>query len=177
MTGTVVLRSALATTVATDALRRSIDQERRTLFSISGYKGDRPVLGEISDSTFRLQKRRYWRNDFAPNFYGRFVSEPTGGTRIEGYFALSPWLKKFMRFWLVGVVLLSGPIFVLSLLDMITGSHFATGDIWVGIIVPPTLVLWGFALPRIGRLLGKGDERYLLEHLQHVVAARESTQS
>ena len=78
---TVLLHSALAPATLLDALRRSIDSEQRTLFSLSGYKGDRPVLGEVRENAFRLQKRRYSRNDFAGQFYGTVVSE-AGGSRI-----------------------------------------------------------------------------------------------
>jgi hypothetical protein len=46
------------------------------------------------------------------------------------------------------------------------------GDRWVGLIVPPALVLFGTVLPRIGRLLGKSDERFMLEHIQITLAAR-----
>src|SRR6266852_2145040 len=135
---TVVLHSALAPITVADALRRSIDEEHRTIFSMSGYKGDRPVLGEVSEGIFRVQRRRYWRNDFAAHFYGKFRPEP-GGTRIDGYFDVSRWVRNFMRIWLAGVVLLGGPMFVLTILDATTGSHFTKGDSWVGIIVPPAM--------------------------------------
>jgi hypothetical protein len=82
---TVLLRSALAPATLMDTLRRSIDPEQRTLFSLSGYKGDRPVLGEVRENTFRLQKRRYSGNDFAGQFYGTIEAE-TAGSRIQGYF-------------------------------------------------------------------------------------------
>jgi hypothetical protein len=171
MKPSIVLHSALAPIAVADALRRSVDRERRTLFSLSGYRGSLPVLGEVTESTFRLQKRRYWRNDFAPHLYGQFQPE-AGGTSIEAHFDVSRWTRNFMRFWLVGVALLSGPIFVLCLLDLTTGSHHTTGDARVGLIVPVALVLGGILLPKIGRLLGRGEERFLLDFLQQTLAAR-----
>lgn len=171
MKTTLVLHSALAPDAVIAALRRSVDGEQKTLFSFSGYKGNRPVLGEVSDSSFRLQKRRYWRNDFAPRFYGK-VEPEYGGTRIEGYFDMTRWVKLFMRVWLGGVVLFGGPLFVMSLLDVTTGSHHTTGDTWVGVIVPPSMILFGILLPKFGRLLGCGEERFLLEFLQGTLAAR-----
>jgi hypothetical protein len=60
-----VLHSVIATNSVADALRRSIDEEHWTLFSLSGYRGNRPLLGEVGETTFRLQKRRYSRNDFS----------------------------------------------------------------------------------------------------------------
>lgn len=154
-----------------DALRRSIDEERRTLFSLSGYRGSCNILGEVTGNTFRLQKRRYWRNDFAPHLFGQFQPE-VGGSRIEAHFDVSRWTRNFMRFWLVGVALLGGPIFVLCVIDLTTGSHHTTGDARVGLIVPLALVFWGFLLPKIGRLFGRGDERFLLEFVQRTLTAR-----
>jgi hypothetical protein len=55
-----------------ETLRRSIDPEKRTLFSLSGR-------------TFWLKKRLYSRNDFAGQFYGTIEAE-TGGSRIQGCF-------------------------------------------------------------------------------------------
>jgi len=138
---------------------------------MSGYKGDRPVLGEIFGETFRTRRKPHWRNDFAPNFYGTLHWEP-GGTRIEGHFDVSRWVKNFMLVWLVLAVVIGGPIFVLSCLDIITGSHFTTGEIWVGITGPPVMVLFGFVLPRIGRAFAIGDEEFFLDHLRHSLVAR-----
>jgi hypothetical protein len=84
----IVLQSPMSPDAVADALRRSMDDKRRALFSLSGYKGDQPVLGEIVGNTFHLQKRRYWRNDFAPHFYGEIQSDPRG-TRIVGRFDLA----------------------------------------------------------------------------------------
>lgn len=170
----VVLQSSLPENAVVDALRRSIDEERRAFFALalSSYAGNRGVIGTISGNSFRVQKRRFWRNDFAPHFYGTLVSEPSGGTRIEGRFDVSPWVKTFMRLWLIGVAVLGGPIFVLSLLDVVTGSHFTTGDAWVGAIIPPAMLVWGFLLPRIGGVFAVGDQQYLVEFLKHTLAAQ-----
>ena len=154
-----------------ETLRRSIDEEQRTILSLSGYRGSSQILGVVTQNTFRLQRRRYWRNDFAPCLYGQFCSD-SGGTRIEAHFDLSPWTKGFMRFWLIGVTVLGGPIFVMCLIDLVRGSHFVSGDPRVGLIVPPALLLWGFVLPKIGRLFGTTDEAELSDFLQHVLAAR-----
>jgi hypothetical protein len=110
MKQSVILHSTLTPVARADALHRSIDEERRTLFALSGYRGSCPVLGEVTESTFRVQKRRYWRNDFAPHLYGEFQPE-AGGSRIEAHFDMSRWVKTFMRIWLAGVVLLGGADF------------------------------------------------------------------
>jgi hypothetical protein len=94
----VVLHSSLPPYAVADTLRQSIDEEHLTIFSLSGYRGDRPVLGKVDERTFRLQKRRYYKNSFAPFFYGQFEPEP-GGTRIEGYFgrSLCPHCETLVR--------------------------------------------------------------------------------
>jgi hypothetical protein len=167
----LVFHSALTPDAMKDVLRRTIDKEQRTLFSFSGYRGDRPLLGEVSEDSFRLRKRRYSRNDFAGQLYARFEPEP-GGTRIEGYFDVPRWAKYFMRIWLACAVLIAAPIFVMTMIDLRTGTHYMTGDLRVGLVVPPVLVLCGIVLPKFGRLLGKGDERFILEFVQNTLAAR-----
>jgi hypothetical protein len=166
-----VLHSALAPIAVADALRRSIDEQRWPLFSLSGYKGSLPLLGEVSENTFKVQKRKYYRNDFAGQLYARFAAEP-GGTRIEGYFDYPRWARYFMRIWLAFALLVGTPIFVGTLRDKITGSHYMKGDNRIGLIVPLMLVLFGTVLPKFGRLLGKSDERFMLEHIQNTLAAR-----
>jgi hypothetical protein len=167
----IVMHSPMPPAAVAEALRGSMDEERRTLFSFSGYSGDQPILGEVWGSIFHLQKRRYWRNDFAPHFYGEIQSDPAG-TRIEGRFDLADSVRLFMWFWLGGVVLIGGAIFMVCLSDVAAGSHLVSGDARVGLIVPPSMLLFGIVLPRVGRLLGRGDEAFILDHLQNILSAR-----
>lgn len=171
MRPTIVLHSALDPSTVIERLRTSIDPERRSLFSLSGYEGDRPILGELNPSTFRLQKRRYSRNDFAGHFYGR-VEPEIGGSRIEGYFDAPRWARYFMRVWLGFALLCGAPIFIGTLLDVFTGTHHMNGDTWVGIVVPPLLVFFGTAWPKFLRRFGRGDRRFMLEFVQQAADAR-----
>jgi hypothetical protein len=166
-----VLHSALTPDAVADALRRSIDEQRWTPFSLSGYKGNLPLLGEVGENTFKILKRTYYRNDFAGHLYAQFAPEP-GGTRIDGYFDYPPWARYFMWIWLAFAVLVGTPMFVGTLSDVVRNSPYTSGDKWVGLIVPPVLVLFGTVLPKFGRLLGKRDERFMLEHIQNILAAR-----
>ena len=92
MQPTIVLHSAMSPDSVVARLRDSVDERRRTLFSLSGYKGRGPIIGKVDERTFRLQKRRYWHNDFAPFFYGQISSEGNG-SRIDGYFGHSSTCK------------------------------------------------------------------------------------
>ena len=78
MQPTIVLHSAMSPDSVVARLRDSVDERRRTLFSLSGYKGRGPIIGKVDERTFRLQKRRYWHNDFAPFFFGRIHCEGGG---------------------------------------------------------------------------------------------------
>ena len=167
----IVLHSALPPEAVADALRRSMDEEHRTLFSLSGYQGNCPVLGEVRADSFRLQMRRYSRNDFAGQFYGRFQSEPEG-TRIEGYFDAPRGARIFMKIWLVGAILIGTPILVSTVNELTKGGYPLSGDMWVGLVVPPALVLFGTVLPRFGRMQGRSGERFLLEHVKRTLGAR-----
>ena len=166
-----MLHSVLDPNSVADALRRSMDEQSWTPFSLSGYEGNLPFLGEVSDNTFTVQKRKYYRNDFAGRFYARFVPEP-GGTKIEGYFDAPRWAKYFVRIWLALAVLGGAPIFVGTLRDRVLGSHYMSGDDWVGLTVPLVLMLFGTVLPKLGRLLGKRDERFMLKHIQNTLTAQ-----
>ena len=161
---------------ADDCIRRlsdSIDPERLTIFSLSGYSGSKPVIGRIMGYEFYLHKRRNWRNDFAPQFHGNLRAQDRG-TLIEGYFDAPRWTRIFMRVWLGAAVLLAGPVFLLSLWDLFTGGHYVKGDLRVGLLVPPCMILFGILLPRLGLWLGRYEEQFIVEFLERTFFAARS---
>lgn len=164
-----VFHSALAPDAVADALRRSVDEKHWTIFSLSGFRGNRPLLGNIGADTFEIQKRRISRNDFAGHLFGRFTPE-RGGARVEAYFEAPRWARYFMRFWLAGAVLIGVPLFIQTLIGVLKGDH-SEGN-WVGLVVPPALILYGTVFPRIGWLWGRADRRFIVEQVQNILAAR-----
>jgi len=164
------LRTDFDTEECRRRLTESIDPERQTIFSLSGYRGSKPVIDWIDDYQFHLQQRRYWRNDLGPQFYGNLLPQERG-TLIEGYFDVPQWTKKFMRFWLGGVLLLGAPIFLLSLLDLLLGSTYVEGGAGIGLLVPPGMVLFGIFLPKFGLWIGRHEEEFILEFLQRTLVA------
>lgn len=78
-----------------------------------------------------------------------------------------------MRVWLAFAVLVGGPIFLLSTLDQFTGTSHTSGDNRVGFIVPLALIVFGVALPKLGRLVGRSNEQFILEFVKRVVSAHE----
>jgi hypothetical protein len=77
-----------------------------------------------------------------------------------------------MRAWLALTSMIGLPILLMSLRDLMTGRDSVRGDLWVGIIVPPALVLCGTLMSKFGRLLSRGEERYFLQYVQETLAAR-----
>ena len=140
------MHSALTPDAFQEALRRAIDPEHWAVFSLSGYEGTRPILGEVDRSRFRLQMRRISRNDFSGHFYGK-VEPESGGARVEGYFAAPRWARYFVRFWVAFAVIGGVPLFVTTLRDVHAASG-KIGDLWVGLIVPPALIFQQSDTPR-----------------------------
>ena len=165
------LRTDFDTAECRRRLIESIDPERRTIFSLSGYRGSKPVIGLIGSYEFCLHKRRYWHNDFAPQFYGNLLPQARG-TLIEGYFDIPRWTKIFMRIWLGGALLGGIPIFVLSLFELLQRRRYMEGDLRIGLLVPPLGVLFGILLPKLGLRLGRHEEQFILEFLQSTLVAR-----
>jgi hypothetical protein len=163
----IVLQTDYPPEACMQRLYEAIDIQQRALFSLSGYQGDRPVVGILHPPEFRLEKRRYWRNDFAPVLYGKMFTTG-GGTRVEGYFDLRYHVRFFMRCWLA----LVGIFGVLSVLSLFFGSGPATRDSQMGYLVPPAMFLFGLLLPRIGSYLSLGDRGSLAEFLERTLVAR-----
>jgi hypothetical protein len=161
----VLLRTDLNPQECLRRLQEASDPGKRTLFSLSGYKGSKPVLAKIEGSEIKLWKRRYYRNDFAPYFFGA-LSTADRGTRIEGHFDMDRWVRIFMTIWLTFAII-GGAAALIA-----TVPHPIHGDAWIGVIVPLGLVLFGIFLPKFGRWIGKGEEAFLKEFLEQTLSAR-----
>lgn len=169
--GQVGLQSDISISECLNRISNAIDTPRWTVFSLSGYQGSRPVLGKIEGDRIRLEKRRYYRNSFAPYFYAT-LSEQEHGTRIEGHFDSPPFVKVFMRIWLAFVLAVGIPIFILSLKGIFLKTNTGNGDPVVGVLVPPVLIVFGILLPKIGRWFARSEEGFILNFLQRILSAR-----
>jgi hypothetical protein len=151
-------------------LQEQIDVDQRTLFSFSGYKGKKPIVGRIAGNEFRLHKRRYWHNSFGPVLFGRMTTDGRG-TLIEAYWEMWKSVRIFMRIWLGLVVLFSAPIFPSALRCAMGGKCMVQGDYWVGVIVPPAMILFGILLPQFGSALGFHERKHIVELLERTLVA------
>ena len=167
----LVLHSPFSLGTASEALRLSIDEEHLTVFSMSGFQGGHPVLGEVGADSFRLRKRIFYRNDFARQFYGRFESEP-GGTRIEGYFDVRLFPRIFMTVWFAGVISIGAIIFVEAVRDLMGGGHPFANNLWIGLVTAPAMLLFGIGLLWFCRWLSRSGETFIVEHLKATLSAQ-----
>jgi hypothetical protein len=165
------LHTELSSEECSRRLFASIDPERWTIFSLSGYTGSASVIGWLDGDQFFLHKRSTWRNDFAPYCYGNFVTQDNG-TIIECYFDLQRWTKVFMNFWLTFAILLGVPIFAFSVWDLLKTGRYNDGDEYLGLVVPVIMVLFGIYLPKFGLSLGESSEQFILEFLQKTLSAK-----
>jgi hypothetical protein len=152
-------------------LIESIDEKRFRILSLTGYKGSKPLIGWLEGYKFFMQKRRYRHNAFAPQCHGVLIPQREV-TLIEGSFDIPRITKISARIWLGGVVLLGTPLFILSLMDLFKVSKFDQGNLWLGLVLPPAMTLFGIFFPKIGLLLGCREEEYMLEFLQTTLVAR-----
>ena len=164
------MSSEFSAAVCLQKLAEQIDVDQRTLFSLSGYRGEKPILGRIQGNEFRLHKRRYWHNSVGPVLFGRAVA---GGreTRIEAYWDTWRGPRVFMRIWLGFAVIIGTPLFFVSLRDLIRQKSLAQNNTWLGLVVPLVFVLWGVLFPRIGAALSAHEKAPLLQMLEQALSA------
>jgi len=161
------LRTPLPIEECTARLASGVDVERLA-FSWSGHAGSRPILGKFSENGFRLQKRRYYRNEFAPFFYGRFVSADPG-TLIDGEFRMHPFTRAFMTFWFSFLALYLAVV----LIQLAMGRPGIQEDRGLLLAFPFGMMAFGVALVKFGRWLGR-EERAIVAFLKTTLEANEA---
>ena len=166
----LVLQSEYSPGECLAKLAEEIDVDRVTLFSFSGYQGKKLFLGRIAGNEFRLHKRRYWHNSFGPVLYGRAGGNERG-TTIEAYWDILRAARISMRIWLLFAAIFGTPIFLKSVMQLLDGKTRVVGDLWVGLVVPPAMILFGLLLPELGALLSFQERKHVLEMLYRVLGA------
>ena len=156
-------------------LNAEMDIDHWTLFSLSGYRGEKEMLGRIVRNEFRLHKRRYWHNSSAPVLFGRVTLEGQGGL-VEAYWGTWRGPRIFIRVWLGLAIIIAIPFLIGSLRDVMNGKSLARDNLWLGLVVPLALVLWGLLVPRIGAALSFHERKYAFQLLQRVLVARRDAQ-
>ena len=147
------------------ALISTIVDEERLGFSLSGYAGQKPFLGRVSQEGFRIQKRRSYRNDFHPFLFGEVERAP-GGSIVRWHIGMSAWTKWFMRVWF-GFLAIFSVVWIPGML-----VKFSEGDqdaVWWS-LHPVGMALFGWGLIRFGQWLGRNEELALREWLRDTLS-------
>ena len=162
-----VFHSALAPEAAAEILSRSVEKEQTD----RDRKAKISLRLEADRNSFKLLRSRSGRSDFPCQFYGHIEAAP-GGTRIEGHFDFPEWTIWFLRIWLGFLVLIALAICLGTLNYAVKQHDFLNISIWAGLLIPLVLVLWGLMVPKIARMLSRGDEQFILQFIQDTLAAR-----
>jgi hypothetical protein len=136
-------------------------------FTRSGFSGDKPILGKFKESYFRIQARRYYRNSFAPYFYGRFVPNEQG-TRIQGRFRIHPFARIFMFVWFGFLAFF---IFVAN--TQSAGLSLAGHAIFL--LGPLAMAAFGYGLLKFSAWLARNEKTVIISLLKTTLHATEIT--
>ena len=147
-------------------LAASMDAERLA-FSRSGYAGSKEILGKIRGTGFRLQKRRYYRNSFAPYFYGR-LEAADGGTRIEGEFKMHPAARIFMTFWFSFLALFAAAALILPSQGQPEAGRLPF------LAVAAFMAAFGVGLIKFSRWLARGEKVAIMDFLKSKLEASDA---
>jgi hypothetical protein len=127
----------------------------------------RQVLRQVNGKTFRLE-RRYGR-PFSPAFYGSWRPE-RAGTKIEGYFGLSPITRISLPVSLFLIVITAAWGVVVNLLDLTVRTHF-TIDPDVGLTLSICFMLLSIGGYLLAQWLGSRRDASSLAYLEQKLSA------
>jgi hypothetical protein len=147
-----------------------MDTERSALFSLTSLFGSRAVIGRVTDTSLRLRKRIRYRNSFQSHLTATLRPE-AGGTVISGEVAMHPFVRVFMFIWFGGVILIGGTMFVAAIGTIFFGSGSQHQNAWMGAVIPPVMLVFGFGLLRFGRYLARDETRFLTDFLIQTLKA------
>lgn len=157
----IEIRSPLSVPQCLDRLAASVDTPLKMF-------GGRAAIGHVSGSCFFARKRlpAMTRNSFQPWLTARLSSDGDG-TLIKCSFAMNPSVTGFLVFWVSGIVLVGGVLFIQTL------GGFATlippGGARAGLYFLPLSVLLGPGIAAMGWWLSAGDKDFLLRLVRRAV--------
>jgi hypothetical protein len=157
----IELSSPLTPAGCASRLREVIDIEgvATALFGL----GSKPVIGKISESSFRLRRRIRYGNSFQIFLFAT-IRPKAGGTLISIGFAMHPFVRIFSVVWFAALTLIGGKIFLSTAWTTLFDRSGDSRDA-LGIAVPLAMLGFGIALLRFGRYLARNDPRFLSDFL------------
>jgi hypothetical protein len=159
---TMELRVRLSPEEAMSRIVEASDEERFA-FSLSGYRGRKPFLLKRNANQFRVQRRRFYRNDFHPYLFAS-IEPDSCGSRISGHYAMATGTKVFIRIWFAGVGLF-GVIFIIGLVSDYLGGKVGCSEL-LRILHPFGMLIAGYLIVATGKLLSRNEAREISEWLR-----------
>ncbi len=163
-----MLRTEIPVAECRTRLASAVDVERLA-FTLSGYAGSKPILGKFRENAFRLQKRRCYRNSFAPLFFGRLVASE-GGTVVEGHFKMHAFARAFMVFWFVFL----GAFALAALVLPSRGQPEAPWGRAMLLLGAVFMIGFGIGLKKFSAWLGHAEEEAIVEFLKRTLEAKQT---
>ena len=163
---TLNLRSPLSLNECYQRLKDSVDN---SLFSQFGSK---PIAGKITRTSINIRKVIRYRNSFQIMLKAS-LKEDSGGTIITGTFGLHTFVKAFMYFWFGFIVLFGGVFWIVVVGAHILSGKLPQGEAWMGVLIPPALVVFGIGLLKLGKHLSKDEHSFIKDFLINLLDAKE----
>lgn len=141
-------------------LAGAIDLERWPAPTLSGYAGRRPFIGQVGRDRFRVQKRRSYRNGFAPQLYGTVVPE-AGHTRIVATFEMRLATRVALLIYYASMAIVSAIVVV-----SVASSHRRAASDLLGLTVTVVLIFFvPFCIVKVGQLVAAPEKKALREFM------------
>jgi hypothetical protein len=125
------------------------------------------VTGSVTQTSFRLSKRIYYRNSFQASLSGKMTDEAQG-TRLRCKVGLHPFVTAFLYVWIAGVSV--GCIAMLW--SLLSGSIPAKQSPQAA--VPFLMLAGGVALLKVGQFFSRDEAKFLVDFLRRTLEARDS---
>jgi len=139
---------------------------------LSDWRFSYAILARLRDNNVRLRVRRpFFRNSYAPFFYGRFETT-TGGSILRGRFQLHPFVRAFMIVWFAIAILVCGLMILTGVQAVLSGGSRPVQTPVLDLVTP--LLFLGFAtgLFWLFRRLSCRDEKDIRDLIQRTLETR-----
>ena len=133
--------------------------------------GSKPVVGRVSQSSFRLRKRIKYGNIFQ-TYITATIRAGGSHTIIAAHLGMLPLVLWFMVLWIAGFIYSKATYFA-DALSTASVSAVASRDV----ILLLCVLLFAVALPLFGRFLARNEGRFLTDFLIHHLQAHDNTRN
>ena len=119
---------------------------------------DSEVAGRVEHDRLWLRNQIFMPNSFQTFLRAKLIPEG-GGTRLRGSVGMSPFVTWSMAFWFV-------VLGIVSVLSVVNGVVFPLR------VIPIVMILFSAFVAWFGRLMSRGQDRFLLEFVTAAIEAK-----